>query len=100
MLKILNDQLHLLGIQLLGTLAEPVPLKALDQHVQLVDLGAQSGILKLGIGDQLAQRVGILGQVFKAASINLVGQPAYPASSGRRLRAGARHSQPSKSVAS
>ena len=65
LLKILDDQLHLLGIQLLGTLAEPVPLKALDQHVQLVDLGAQSGILKLGVGDQLAQRAGIIGQVFK-----------------------------------
>ncbi len=57
--------MHLLGIQLLGTLTEPVPLKALDQHVQLVDLGAQSGILKLGIGNQLAQRAGILGEIFK-----------------------------------
>ncbi len=65
LLKILDDQLHLLGIQLLGTLAKPVPLKALDHDVQLVDLGAQSGILKLSIGHQLAQRGGIFGQVFK-----------------------------------
>ncbi len=49
LLKILDDQLHLLGIQLLGLVAEPVPMKTLDYDVQLIDLGAQSGILKLGI---------------------------------------------------
>ena len=71
LLKILDDQLHLLGIQLFGTLAEPVPLKALDHDVQLVDLGAQSGILKLGIGHQLAQRGGILWQAMRAMTLLL-----------------------------
>jgi hypothetical protein len=35
--------LHLLGIQLLGALAEPVTLHTFDHHVQLVDLGPQPG---------------------------------------------------------
>ncbi|EKN01473.1 hypothetical protein MXAZACID_00015 [Acidocella sp. MX-AZ02] len=65
LLKILHDQLHLRSIQLLGTLAEPVPLQALDHDVKLVDLGAQSGILKRGIGDQFAQCASIVGQIFK-----------------------------------
>ena len=106
------------GVELLGAAAELVAQQALDQQPQLVVLGMQFRMLLRRRGDHIAQHLlqdgGVVRQGVEvdlhAAMMNNAPASApalrstsalfYPASSGLRRVTGARHSQPSSSVAS
>ena len=69
-LDILQRQLELIRVELLGLTAEPVPLEGLDDRLQPLDpgIGLALGIGKIGqcaglFEDERAQRVNIIGKV-------------------------------------
>jgi len=65
-LDLLQDKLELIGIELLGPAAEPVPLQSLDDRLQALDLGLENlqcikfaGLLK----DERLERFDVAGKV-------------------------------------
>src|SRR5690606_41031523 len=69
-LGILEAKLELVGIELLGTAAEAVPLESLDDRPQTLDFGIRRGLRRLErvelaglFEDESAQRVNVFGQV-------------------------------------
>jgi hypothetical protein len=69
-LDILQRQLELIGIKLLGLAAEPVPLEGLDDRLQPLDpsIGLALGIAEIGqcaglFEDERTQRVNVIGKV-------------------------------------
>lgn len=69
-LDILQRQFELIGIQLLGLAAKPVPLEGLDDRLQPLDpsIGLALGIAEIGqcaglFEDERAQRINVIGKV-------------------------------------
>ena len=99
--------LTLLGGQLLGAMTELVAHQALDQQAQLVVLGVhfvqhlpqQGGVVRQGFGRNLHRAV-MNDAAASVPEFVASGHEIYPASSGWRRAAGARHSHPSSSAAS
>jgi hypothetical protein len=116
LLQIFQPELQLIGSQLLGAAAKPMPQQALDQHAEFVVLGVQFPVLIRRRGHRIPQhllqqsrvvRQTVEVDLHRAMMINAVASvPAfptgsahfYPANAGRRRIAGARHSHPSSSA--
>ncbi len=84
-LDILQRQLELIGIELLGLAAEPVPLEGLEDRLQPLDarIGLALGIAEIGqcaglFEDERAKRVNVFGKVRFHQHMEVESAPAHP----------------------